>query len=156
MRRWLAILIGVVVGGVAGFYLGRIGPVNNLRATGQYDLMEGLALITMANAALSHGALASARVWGDEGIAYVQAATVPLRALGAVDADAVYRLLMPAEYDILSGRGTPREDRVVQIFTAELKPFANVNWGAIPEARLNAALQKIVALSPAPDPSRTP
>jgi len=154
MRWWVRPLVALVVGGVVGFVAGQAGPTAHLRNAGQYDLMEGVALIGMANAVLhtKTPGRGSATVWGYEGIAYLQASTVPLRALGVPDADSVYWLVMPAENNILEGRASERDRRIVQRFETELKPFARVNWGSIPDSQLETALHKIVNLANAGAP----
>jgi hypothetical protein len=154
MPRWVMPVALAIVFGVAGVFAGRAAPTALLRTTGQYDLMEGVALIGMANAAL-HGrppGRVDAMTWGNQGIAYLQASTVPLGDLGLADAAPVYRIVMPAEYDIISGHATERDRSIVQVFERELKPFANVNWGSIPDSQLEAALQRIVTRVNALDP----
>jgi len=146
-RFWVLCLLAAALLAGAGFVAGRMGPEAQLRETTQANLMEGWGLLDEANQALAAHP-AAAEVWGNEGIAYIQAAEQGLSDLGVYRAGNfdLYTLLSQAETDVLTNNATPRDREVLLAFHRALAPFRHLGYGDIPDAKLRAALARCVTL----------
>lgn len=135
---------GIFVGGaMLGLVIGHLGPSAVVRQTGQADVMQGYALLTEADAAMSHGETRAAQTWSAQGTAYLIAASYPLRHLGISRTSRVATYLQSAEYALLQGQATPHQKSVLQTFHKAFSPFAHQHYGSISDAAINKAFRQV-------------
>lgn len=144
-RRWMVGIgaIGLVAGLLLGLWISNVTMGSALRLSAQNNLMSGWALIRQGNDALRVGDKAGALDATTMGTTYLFAAAPDVNAAGISGEGITATYMQHAEWELVQGKATPGELRVIRTFLSSLEPFSHQNIGNFSMSAIAKALQRV-------------